>query len=266
MFVIEHRSETPLIPLRFFTNRTRLVANLVSLFFGAAFFSYVFLMTLYLQQVLGFTPLQAGLAAVPGGVIMIVGIGASANLMPRIGVKAVLAVGFIGCAVGLLMLSGIDADSTWVTRVLPAMLVFSLFMGVGLPAVMNAALHKATGEDSGLASGMQTTAQQVGSALGLALLVTLALRHAEGMIRGGELENAALTQGYVLAFQISAGVLVVGAVLVLLLMERVPVAGPGMPGGPGTSDGPGDPAGETPAGTTAEAQVAPGGAPEERTV
>jgi EmrB/QacA subfamily drug resistance transporter len=230
MFLIEHRSAAPLIPLRFFTNRTRLVANFVSLLFGAAFFSYVFLATLYIQQVLGFTPLQAGLASVPGGIIMILGIGVATGMMPKLGVKNVLAIGFFGCAVGLLLLSRIQVDSRWLTAVLPPMLIFGLFMGIGLPAVITAALHKVTDQDSGLASGVQTTAQQVGSALGLALLVTLALRHARDEISGGALPDAALTNGYVLSFRVAAVMLIVGGVLVLLLLERVPVSG--MPGAP----------------------------------
>lgn len=258
MFVIEYRSSAPLIPLRFFTNRTRLVANLVSVFFGAAFFSYVFLMTLFLQQVLDFTPLQAGLAAVPGGLIMILGIGVSSALMPKLGVRQVLAIGFVGCAGGLLMLTGIHPNSSWVTGVLPGMLVFGMFMGVGLPAVINAALHKVTGQDSGLASGVQTTAQQVGSALGLALLVTIALRHAAGEINTGAVEDVALTQGYVLSFRVGAVLLAVGAVLVMLLMESVPMSSMHGPGGPPEPA----PEGAAPVGATPDGAPAPAAAVE----
>jgi EmrB/QacA subfamily drug resistance transporter len=231
MFVIERRSEAPLIPPRFFANRTRLVANFVSLFFGAAFFSYVFLQTLFIQQVLGFSPLEGGLAAVPGGVAMILGIGLGAGAMGKLGVKPVMAAGFFGTAVGLLLLSGIHVDSRYASGVLPGMLVFGLFMGVGLPAVITAALHKVTDQDSGLASGVQTTAQQVGSALGLALLVTLALRHATGEIANGVAENVALTSGYVLSFRVAAALLVIAGVLVILLLERIPASG-AMPGAP----------------------------------
>ncbi|ROP33671.1 hypothetical protein EDD30_6698 [Couchioplanes caeruleus] len=99
------------------------------------------------------------------------------------------------------------------------MLVFGLFAGMVGPAIANAALHEVTGQDAGLASGVQQAVQQVGSGLGLAVLMMLALRHSGG--DAASLDNAALTDGYVLAFRVAAGVLIVAAVLVLTLMERV---------------------------------------------
>lgn len=141
--------------------------------------------------------------------------------MPKLGVKRLIAVGFVGVAVGLLLTSGIDVHSSFATGVLPGMLVLGLSSGLIFPALTNASLHGVTGQDSSLASGVQTAVQQVGGALGLACLVTLALRHASGEGRSGVAANIASTDGYALAFRIGAGLLVVGAVLVLTLMEHV---------------------------------------------
>jgi hypothetical protein len=106
------------------------------------------------------------------------------------------------------------------------MLVFGLFMGVGVPAVINAALHNVTEQDSGLASDIRTTAQRVGSALGPGRLATLALRHGAGQILDGAAENVALTHGYMLSFRIGAALLVVGALPVCSCWSTSPMSGP----------------------------------------
>jgi EmrB/QacA subfamily drug resistance transporter len=219
MVVIESRSSSPLIPLRFFQNRTRVVANAVALIFLAAFISYIFLLTLFEQGVLGFSPMRGGLAYLPFGVAMGVGVGLGAGFMPKLGVKPLLATGFFGCAVGLLLTSGISPDSSYLSGVLPGMIVFGVCAGMVGPAIANAALHGVTGQDAGLASGVQQAVQQVGSGLGLAVLVTLALRHAGG--DSASLDNAALVDGYVLSFRVAAGALIVAGILVLALLERV---------------------------------------------
>jgi EmrB/QacA subfamily drug resistance transporter len=225
--VIEARSKTPLIPLRFFTNRTRAAANVLSLFFTAGFFAYFFLLTLFMQQVLRYSPLRGGLSYVPFGIAIGAGIGLSSGLTPRLGVKPMLSVGFFGSAIGLLLTSGITVSSGYASGVLPGMVVLGLASGLAMPASINAALHQVTGQDSGLASGVQTSVQQVGGALGLACLVTLALREAGAQIRGGVPAAVAATHGYVLAFRLGAVVLAAGGLLVLVLMERVAVqAGP----------------------------------------
>jgi EmrB/QacA subfamily drug resistance transporter len=221
MVVVEARSPAPLIPLGFFNNRTRVVANIAALFYTSAFFTYFFLLTLFQQQVLGYSPLKGGLAYLPFGIAIGAGIGLGTALMPRLGVKPLLSVGFFGAAVGLLLTSGIQVGTAYATGVLPGMILLGLFSGLVMPAAANAALHEVTGQDSSLASGVQNTVQQVGGALGLACLVTLALRHAAGEIRHGVLPDVAATHGYVLSFRIAAALLVVGGVLVLALLEHV---------------------------------------------
>lgn len=219
--IIERRARNPLIPLEFFANRTRSVINVATLFFMAAFISYTFMLTLFEQNVLGYSPLRSGLAWLPLGIGIGIGIGMGTGMTPRFGVKAVAGVGFIGAGAGLLLTSMIDTDSAYLSGILPGMVVFAVFAGATMPAATNAALHGVTVQDSGLASGVQSTMQQVGSALGLAVLVTLALRHAGDAIQQGVAPNAAVTSGYSLAFRVGAVLMVLGGVLILTLFERV---------------------------------------------
>src|SRR6266550_3383708 len=198
MVRIEAVSDAPLIPLEFFKNRTRVVTNFVTLFFSSAFFSYFFLLTLFEQQILGYSPLKGGLSYLPFGLTIGAGIGLGTGLMPRI-----------------------DVNSTYAGNVLPGMMVLGLASGISFPAIGNASLHEVTGQDSSLASGVQSAMQQVGGALGLSCLVTLGLRHAAGQIRHGTLPDVAATHGYVLAFRIGAVLCLIGGVLVLFLLEHV---------------------------------------------
>jgi EmrB/QacA subfamily drug resistance transporter len=221
MVLVEGRTGDPLVPLRFFANRTRVIANLSTMLFGAAFVAYFFLMTLFVQQILGYSPLKAGLCYLPFGVSIGVGIGVGSGLMPKLGVKPTLTAGFLGAALAMFLTGGIDANSGYAGGVLPGMILLGVSSGLVMPAGTNAALHKITGQDSGLASGVQNTVQQVGAALGLSTLVTLALRHATHRIAAGARPDAAAADGYALAFRVSAAGLVVGAVLVLALLEHV---------------------------------------------
>ncbi len=221
MVSMEIRSDAPLIPIAFFSNRTRVVTNFVTLFFSSSFFSYFFLLTLFEQQILGWSPLRGGLSYLPFGITIGAGIGIGTALMPRLGVKPLLTLGFFGCALGLLLTSGIDVHSSYVDGVLPGMVVLGFSSGLSFPAIGNAALHEVTGQDSSLASGVQNAMQQVGGAIGLSCLVTVALRHAGGLLGTGVTPAVAATDGYVLAWRIGVALLTVGGLLVLLLLERV---------------------------------------------
>lgn len=245
MVAVEANSESPLIPLQFFNNRTRVVANLASLLNTSAFFPYVFLLTLFEQQVLGYSPLKGGLSYLPLGIGIGLGVGAGTALMPKLGLKPVMAAGFFGAAVGLLLTSGIHVGTSYVGGVLPGMVVLGLFSGLIMPTASNASLHAVTRQDSSLASGVQNATQQVGGALGLACLVTLALRHAASQGRHGIVPAVAATHGYALSLRIAAVVLAVGGLLVLALMENVKAQRgplPGAAGGPAAPGGPGAPA------------------------
>ncbi|MBA0125317.1 MFS transporter [Haloechinothrix sp. YIM 98757] len=219
--IIELRARNPLIPLGFFANRTRSVVNIATLFFMAAFIPYTFMLTLFMQNVRGFSPLVTGFAWLPLSAAIASGIGTGTMLIPRVGVKAVATIGYLGAGAGLLLTSMIDAEASYVTGILPGMVVFGLFAGASMPAATNAALHKVTGQNSSLASGVQTTMQQVGAALGVAVLVTLAVRHATDAIERSVPADVATTEGYALAFRIGAVLILAGGVLIMALLERV---------------------------------------------
>jgi MFS family permease len=187
----------------------------------AAFISYTFMLTLFEQHVLRYSPLESGLAWLPLGFGIGAGIGLGTALTPRFGVRAVAAVGFIGAGGGLLLMSTIDIHTSYVGGILPGMIVFGVFAGATMPAATTAALHGVTVQDSGLASGVQSTMQQVGSAVGLAVLVTLAFRYAGDEVQRGVPAQVAVTAGYVMAFRIGAALMVLGGVLILVLFERV---------------------------------------------
>lgn len=221
MAVIETRVPDPIIPIRFFTNRTRVTSNFVSLALFAAFIGYVFLLMLYMQQILGYSPLKTGVVSLPLGVGIGAGLGIATGLMPRIGVKAVLTIGFLGSAVGLWAASNINPHSSYVGGLLPGLIVFGVFSGICYPGLINGALHQVTGEDSGLGSGAQAAMQQIGGAIGVAVLIPIALRYATDHIRSGTARAVALTDGYSLSFRVGAAILVVGGILVLILLEHV---------------------------------------------
>ncbi|WP_234320226.1 MFS transporter [Streptomyces sp. SBT349] len=222
MVVWESRTPDPMIPLRFFANRTRVTTNIVSVAFFAAFFTYMFLFTLYVQQVHDYSPMKTGLAYIPLTITAFLGAGVSTVLMPRVGVKAVMTIASFGGAIALFIAAaGFSPDASFVSGFMPGLILFGFCNGMAYPALINGALHEVTGQDSGLASGVQTAMQQVGAALGLATLVPFAFRYVDDHVADGTLPQVAQTDGYALAFRIGAGILIVGAVLVLALLEKV---------------------------------------------
>lgn len=221
MVFVEARSDAPLIPLDFFRNRTRVVTNFVTIFFSSVFFSYFFLLTLFEQQILHWSPLKSGLSYLPFGLTIGAGIGLGTALMPRLGVKPLLTAGFFLCSLGIGLTSTITVDGSYATHILPGMMVLALGAGMSFPAIQNAALHQVTGQDSSLASGVQSAVQQIGGALGLATFVTIGLRHAASQIKHGTDQQQALVNGYVLSYRIGIVLLAVGGLLVLLLLEHV---------------------------------------------
>ena len=222
----EHLAANPLVPLRFFTNRTRGTANVVTLCFASVFFTMFYLLTLFLQQVEGYSPLRAGLSYLPFGVGISVAIVVSSKLVFRIGVKAILTVGFILCAAGIALMSTLTVHGSYVTELFPGMVLMALGSGCCFTGFSNASVHQVSAEDASLASGVQNAVQQVGGAIGLAVLATIALRHATSAVRHGVASGVASANGTVIALRVGAAVLVVGAVLVATLFERVRVVDP----------------------------------------
>ena len=234
MVLIEARSSDPLIPLSFFRNRTRVVTNVVTLFFSSAFFSYFFLLTLVEQQVMQWGSIRSGLSYLPFGLCIGAGIGIGTALMPKVGVKRLLAVGFFLDAVGMVLASmignGSSGDINYWAQIFPGMVVLALGSGLSFPAIGNASLHEVTGEDSSLASGIQQAIQQIGGALGLATLASIATRYSDNhpfligghkiVLPGGHVLGD-LAGGTQITYWIGAVSLLIGGVLVLLLMEHV---------------------------------------------
>jgi EmrB/QacA subfamily drug resistance transporter len=229
MVVIEARSDAPLIPLSFFSNRTRMVTNFTTLFFASGFFSYFFLLTLFEQQILHYSAIKSGLSYLPFGVTIGIGIGVGTGVMPRVGVRNLLAFSFLLCAIGLYLTSGIDVTTSYTSGIMPGMMVLGLGSGLSFPTIGNASLHGVTGQDSALASGVQATFQQVGGALGLSVLVTVATRLAASQAGHGISRAVAIVHGYVRAYHVGAVLMLAGGVLVMALMEKNVLATPRNP-------------------------------------
>jgi EmrB/QacA subfamily drug resistance transporter len=223
MVVVEIRSPDPLIPMRFLANRTRVTANVLSMVTWAVFIGYVVMLNTYLEQVLRYSPLRTGLLNLPL-VTITTGIFVGTRLMPRAGVKPVLAIGFLGSAVGLVLASYLHVDSSYVGGILPGIIVFGIFNGLCYPGLIIGALYQVTDRDSGLASGVQTAMQQIGAALGLAVLLTLAVRCTSDRTHAGVPAAVAQTEGYALAFRVSAAAVAVAGVLVLVALESLSAA------------------------------------------
>jgi MFS family permease len=210
----------PLVPLRIFRSRNVSGANVVQALMVAGMFGMFFLGTLYLQRVLGYDAVQTGAAFLPVSVgIGALSLGFSARLITRLGARAVLLPGLALLVAGLVLLTGAPVGGDYVTDLLPAMVLLGVGAGVAFPALVTLAMSGATASDSGLASGLVNTTQQVGGALGLAVLATLSSSHTNHLLAEGESSASALTGGYHLAFGIAAG-LVVAAMVVAATVLR----------------------------------------------
>jgi MFS family permease len=227
----ESRTAAPLVPMRFFANRTRVAANVCTILVAGSMMAMFFLVVLYMQDILGFGPLRAGLAYMPFMVTFTVGLGLSTNLVPRVGARNTIVFGLVAAAVGMFLLTRIEADGSYLTQLMPATLVLGFGLGLVNPAMANAALHRVSELDAGLASGVQTTVMQVGSATGVSILAALAAQHTAGLTATGTAAADATVAGYMFSFLIAGVILVIGAVAMLLVMERVTVvsAKPGEP-------------------------------------
>src|SRR5439155_10161202 len=204
MVVVESRTREPLIPITFFANRTRVSANIATAVMASGMFGMFFLQTLYLQQILHYSPLKTGLAYAPFGLGMIAGIAVSTKVLARVGAKGVTTAALVIAGLGLLRLGGVTVHSSYVSDLLPTILLMSFGMGAAFPALQIAALHEVSEQDAGLGSAVQNTVLQIGGSLGLAVLVTLALRRTASALVHGTNAALAATQGYALAFRGSA--------------------------------------------------------------
>src|SRR5262249_41981102 len=194
--VIESRSKAPLVRLSIFKIRSLLTANITMFLAMSAMFAMFFFNTLYIQKVLGYGPLEAGFAFLPFTAGIMVSAGLASSLAPRIGVRPVAAVGMLLTAAGLLLLTQIPVDGTYLANVLPAMILTPLGMGAVFMPLTLVATTGLENEDQGLASGLFNTSQQIGGALGLAILSTIAAGRTKAAASGGANSAEALVHGF----------------------------------------------------------------------
>jgi len=202
---IEARVSSPLVPLRLFKLRNVATANVVGVFWAAAMFAWFFLSALYLQLVLGYSPLQVGLAFLPSNLIMgVFSLGLSAKLVMRFGLRLPLAAGLSLAALGLVLFARAPVDGHFIADVLPSMILLGIGAGMAFNPVLLAAMSDVAPEESGLASGVVNTAFMMGGALGLSVLASLAASRTDSLIASGDSALEALNGGYHAAFLVGA--------------------------------------------------------------
>ena len=212
--MIESRVPAPLVPLRLFKRRNISVSNAVGVLWAAAMFAWFFLSALYMQFVLGYSPLKVGLAFLPANVIMAAfSIGLSAKIVMRFGIRKPIAVGLSFAAVGMLLFVRAPVDGSFVTDVLPSMILLGIGAGMALNPVLLAAMGDVEPSEAGLASGLVNTSFMMGGALGLAVLASIAASRTHTLRLAGHGELSALTGGYHLAFVFGALFAALAAVL-----------------------------------------------------
>jgi predicted MFS family arabinose efflux permease len=217
---IESRRRAPLMPFSIFRLRTLRGADIVALLVGMSLFSMFFFISLYMQQVLHFSPLKTGLSYLPLSAGIILSAGAAAALVTRIGFKPVLVVGMLFVAAGLLWFSQVRPHGSFPVDVLGPSLLAAVGLGLSFVPVTIAAVTGTRPHEAGLASGLVNTAQQVGGALGLAILATVANSRTKGLLSaGGTDHTTALTKGFERAFLTGAGFALLGAFLAAVLIS-----------------------------------------------
>ena len=218
--VIEVRSHSPLVPLTIFRRRTLTAANTIGLILGMAVFGMFYLLSLYMQIVLGFSALETGVGYLAVALTAVLASGAAQALSTRLGVKPVLASGMLLLAGGLVFFTQISVGGSYVADLLPGFLLIGVGLGFAFVPVSIAALAGATGKEAGLASGLINTNQQIGGAIGLAILTTISTTRTDNLVAEGVSQLDALTDGYSLAFWVAAGIALVGVAVTLLALRR----------------------------------------------
>jgi EmrB/QacA subfamily drug resistance transporter len=222
--VVESKVASPLMPLRVITERNRGGSYLGSLIVGAGLFSMFLFLGLYLQVILGYTPLRSGFAFLPFSVGIIIFAGVASQLLPKIGPKPLMVPGLIFAGIGLLMLTRITPETGYVTHVLPSLLIMSSGMALVFIPLTSTSLHGVSGRDTGVASAMVNTSQQIGGSLGVALLNTIAATATTAYAAthtelGKMVQPFAVTHGFTTAFKVSAVLLFAGAIVLFFFIN-----------------------------------------------
>jgi EmrB/QacA subfamily drug resistance transporter len=216
--LIERRHDDPLVPLRIFSNRSLSAADATLLVVAAALFGMFFFLTLYLQQVLGFSALKTGVAYLPLSLTIIVASAVASQFVDRLTPKPVLVAGLLISTGGFVFLTSVSGEGDYGSHVVPAMIILGVGLGMSFVPVTIAGTSGVAANDSGLASGLLNTTQQVGGSLGLAILSSIATSRTTSALHTGQGLTSALTHGFKGAF-IAAGILcALGAVFALALL------------------------------------------------
>lgn len=217
---IEQRAAKPLVPFSIFSIRTLTGANAVGLLVGASLFSMFFFITLYMQQVLGYSPIHAGLSYLPLSLVIIASAGVASQLVTKLGYKPVLAAGMLFIVAGLLWFSRISVGGGFTTDILGPSVLAAAGLGFAFVTTTIAAVSGVQEDEAGLASGLINTSQQVGGALGLAILSAVAIARTENVMSAGHSSVAnGLTEGFQSAFLGGAAIAFLGFVLTLVLIR-----------------------------------------------
>ncbi len=222
--LIELRAKSPLLPMRVLLERNRGGSYLASFIVGAGLFAMFLFLGLYLQVILGYSPIKAGIAFLPFSITIILTAGLSANLLPKVGPRPLMIIGLTLAAIGMLYLARITPLTSYATHVLPAMELLSLGLALVFIPMSSTALHNVGHDDAGVASALINTSQQVGGSLGTALLNTIAatattsyaISHAS---LGKMTMPFAMTYGFTRAFYAGAGLLVLAAIVVFFTIR-----------------------------------------------
>jgi EmrB/QacA subfamily drug resistance transporter len=218
----------PLMPLRIYASRTLSAANVVVLLVGGATFGMWFFVSLYLQQVLGYSPIKAGLSFLPMTLCIVVGSTLASRLVQRIGVKPLLVAGMASQTVGLILFAGVSVHGTYLGDIIAPSLLVAIGIGLSFVPATIAAVAGVAPAEAGLASGLVNTSRLVGGALGLAILAAIATARTNHDLRHAtESAHAALTSGFQLAFVVAAGFALVGGLVALVGLPRLKPRGAG---------------------------------------
>ncbi|MGH2906654.1 MAG: MFS transporter [Solirubrobacterales bacterium] len=217
--VVERRSKAPLVPFSIFRIRTLTGANVAGLLLGASLFSMFYFISLYMQQVLGYSAIKAGLSYLPLALTIIFAAGLGSQLVTRFGFKPILAIGLGFVSVGLLWFSRVSVDGTFLSDVLGPSLLAAIGLGFGFVTSTIAAVAGVEDREQGLASGLINTSNQIGGALGLAILSTIATTRTEDVAAAGSALPNALTEGFQSAFLGGAVIAALGVVATLTMIR-----------------------------------------------
>src|SRR6516225_3957128 len=227
--LIEARSAAPLLPPSFFRNLTVAGANLAGLLLGALMFPMFVFLSLYMQQVLGYSAIKTGVAFLVIAVGMIASSGLAQNLVTRVGAKVVLTVGLLGFAVAQLLFLRLPVSGGFAANLLPGFLLVAAALGLAFVGDFIASTTGTSPNDAGLASGLINTSQQIGGAIGLAVTTTIAATHTAALLRAGHPPAVALTAGFHDAFTVTGGLALAAALAAAALIRRAQPAAPAPP-------------------------------------